>query len=389
MKLTKTYYIVLLLISFFISCTEPYNLKSIDFEDALIIEAIITDEVKHQEIKLSRTFSLEEFKPSAESNATVLITDNSQNVYEFEEIVDGNYTSKIAFGAESNKEYTLSVTTENGKVYKSQPTVLPSIVPINNLYASREISEETGNENMTVFVDGLDPSGNSKYFRYEYEETYEIIAPAWTNKECTGDLSIPFNREACDEAHRRRQCFNTVASDSIIQLRTDNLSQSKQSPAFPVRVISRNDAIIRTRYSILVKQYIQSLEAFTFYEILSKFSSSDNLFSQNQPGFFSGNLYAVDNKNEKVVGFFDVSSFSSKRIFFNFSDFFPAESLPSFFGDCTPFEIDDDEVLQSRIDAGEIVNYSHDPNKPFLWIEIQCWDCREIGTTIKPDFWID
>ena len=83
---TKIYYMIWMLIAFFVlSCTEPFNLKSIDFEDALIIEAIITDEVKQQEIKLSRTFSLEEFTPSKESNAQVMITDDNQNTYEFEE----------------------------------------------------------------------------------------------------------------------------------------------------------------------------------------------------------------------------------------------------------------------------------------------------------------
>ena len=65
MRINRTYCIAQMLIPFFVlSCTEPFNLKSIDFEDALIIEAIITDEIKYQEIKLSRTFSLEEFTPS-------------------------------------------------------------------------------------------------------------------------------------------------------------------------------------------------------------------------------------------------------------------------------------------------------------------------------------
>ncbi len=389
MKHTKTYYRVWTLIPFFaLSCTEPFNLKSIEFQDVLVVEAVITNEVKYQEIKLSRTFSLEEFTPSEESNAEVAITDNAQNIYKFEEKSNGKYLSIIPFGVQPNKDYTLSVTTKNGKLYKSQPTQLPCVVPINNLYASREVSQDTGNENMTIFVDDFDSLADSKYFRYEYEETYEIIAPAWRNPECLA-IYGPVDPEACAEALSRRLCYNTVASDSIIQLRTDNLKQGRSSSAFPVRVISRDNPIIRTRYSILVKQYTQSLEAFTFYEILGKFSSSESLLSQNQPGFFSGNIYSEDNKNEKVIGFFDVSSISSKRIFFNFSDFFPAETLPPFFGDCTPFEIPDFDIAVARIEAGEIVEFSHAPGVPVLYIEIQCWDCREIGTTLKPDFWVD
>ncbi len=385
-----------MLMAFFVlSCTEPFNLKSIDFEDALVIEAIITDEVKHQEIKLSRAFSLEEFTPSKESNAQVMITDDNQNTFEFEETDAGIYTSKTAFGASPNRDYTLTVITNNGKTYKSQPAQLPNISPINNLYASREVNEDTGNENMTIFVDGFDPLANTKYFRYEYEETYKIIAPAFKDPECAfGVFTDPprpptaHELEQCAEARKREVCYNTIASDSIIQLRTDNLSQGNSS-AFPVHVISRDDAKIRTRYSILVKQYTQSLEAFTFYNILTKFSNSESLLSQNQPGFFSGNLFSVNDSKEKVIGYFDISSFSSKRIFFNFSDFFPNEPLPPFFGDCTPFEIPDPNVLKSLLEAELIVEFSHAPGVPVLWIEIQCWDCRKLGTSIKPEFWID
>ena len=243
-----------MLISFFLlSCTEPFDLKSIDFEDALIIEAIITDEVKYQEIKISRTFSLEEFTPSEENNAKVIITDNSQNVYEFEETSNGKYTSTIQFGATANNNYTLSITTENGKLYKSQPTQLPGVVPMNNLYASREVSDDTGKENMSIFIDGFDPFANSKYFRYEYEETYEIVAPSWVDGEFRiSNSGLLTSNELCCRSLEKKVCYNTVASDSIIQLKTDNLSQGNSS-VFPIRVISRDNAIIRTRYSILVK----------------------------------------------------------------------------------------------------------------------------------------
>ena len=389
MNRTKTYYIVWMLIPFFVlSCTEPFNLKSIDFEDALIIEAIITDEVKYQEIKLSRTFSLEEFTPSAESNAEVTITDNSQNIYKFEESSSGTYTSTTQFGASANEDYILSVTTKNGKSYKSNPTQLPDVVPINNLYASRKVSEDTGNENMSIVIDGFDPLSISKYFRYEYEETYEIIAPAWIYACIPSDLPPP-PPEVCAESLEMKTCYNTITSDSIIQINTSTFKDNIPS-AFEIRKISRNNPIIRTRYSILVKQYAQSLEAFTFYKVLNKFSSSDNVFSQNQPGFFSGNLYAIDDQNEQVVGYFDISSVSSKRIFFNFSDFFPNEELPPYFVDCNSFVIDDINVFNEKIESGEVVPFGDPlPGELQAIINTACVDCRILGTSTKPQFWID
>ncbi len=390
MKHTTSYYITWMLISFFVlNCTEPLNLNSIAFENLLVIEAIITDEVKQHEINLSRTFSLEEFTPSPESNAKVVITDNSQNTYEFEETDDGKYIATTAFGIAPNTDYILSITTKDGKVYQSQPTQLPGIVPINDLYASKEVNPDTGNLGMTIYVDGFDPSGNSKHYRYEYEETYKIIAPSWSNP-CPpiGDKPPP-PPEVCAEALEMEVCYNTIASDSIIQVNSGTLSQGSTSP-FRVITISRDNAIIRTRYSILVKQYVQSIGAHTFYNVLNKFSSSENLFSQNQPGFFSGNVFAVNNSSEKVIGYFDISSVSSKRIFFNFSDFFPNEELPPYFVECSSFIIDDINVFNERIESGEVSPFGDPlPNEPQAVINTGCVDCRVLGSSTKPDFWID
>ena len=88
--------------------------------------------------------------------------------------------------------------------------------------------------------------------------------------------------------------------------------------------------MIRNRYSILVKQYVQSLAAHTYYETLKEISDNGSILSQTQPGFFRGNISSVDNPREKVIGFFEVSSYSEKRIFFNFSDLFPKTPAPEY-----------------------------------------------------------
>jgi len=38
------------------SCIEPFEFETIDFEDTLVIEATITNELKYHEINLTRTF---------------------------------------------------------------------------------------------------------------------------------------------------------------------------------------------------------------------------------------------------------------------------------------------------------------------------------------------
>ena len=98
---------VLLMLCF--SCVEPFEIKSEVFNNYIVIDARLTDEVKIQEINLSRTYRLDDAVPEAEENATVMIIDNEDIEYEFEELEPGKYTSKIEFGALPNMEYKLSI----------------------------------------------------------------------------------------------------------------------------------------------------------------------------------------------------------------------------------------------------------------------------------------
>ena len=59
-----------------IGCVEQIDLKTISFEDALVVEGTITNELKIHQIKLSRTFKLEESIPATESNAIVEVIDD-------------------------------------------------------------------------------------------------------------------------------------------------------------------------------------------------------------------------------------------------------------------------------------------------------------------------
>ena len=64
-------------------CTEPYALQTEDFEDTIVIEALLTNEYKNQEVKISRTYRLEETEPKFEKGATVFIIDSNGNQYDF------------------------------------------------------------------------------------------------------------------------------------------------------------------------------------------------------------------------------------------------------------------------------------------------------------------
>ncbi|WP_166627751.1 DUF4249 family protein, partial [Tenacibaculum caenipelagi] len=84
----KTYIYISALLTFF-SCIDPIDIKEINYENYLVVEANLTDQLKKHTIKLSRSFMLNDSVPKYESNANVRIIDNNENTYTFSEVEEG------------------------------------------------------------------------------------------------------------------------------------------------------------------------------------------------------------------------------------------------------------------------------------------------------------
>ena len=400
MKLNRKHINILFLILLVYSCVEPFEFKTTEFESALVVEASISNEVKFQKIKLSRTYKLENSGVTNEIGATVVVTDDKKNVYNFNELSPGEYTSNTPFAAEQNRNYQLTITTSNNKSYTSNNQQIKSISPIQKLTA-KAITTNIGGiekEGISIDVESYDSSRNSNFYRYEYEETYKIVAPYWSSSKLDVlSRTQPFRVQLINRsANETKTCYASNKSSRIIQTETTSLSEDKVN--FSVNFLTKSDFKITNRYSILVKQYIQSIEAYTFYKILNDLSSSESLFSQIQPGTLIGNIVSNDNANENVLGFFEVSSVSSKRVFFNYSDFYQGD-LPEHIEDCNfiaPSLVDRDfSPLIDELDRGNYIYYLENtgtvPNLvgPYLLVPKSCSDCTVLGSNIKPSYWVD
>ncbi|MEX0313873.1 MAG: DUF4249 family protein, partial [Allomuricauda sp.] len=121
MKLRRKYPFVLISVTLmlFIGCIEEFEPKINDFEDFLVVEATISNEMKHQIIYLDRTYRFEDETDSLGTSASkigaqVRVLDNIGNEYVFNETEPGVYTSTAPFKAESNVNYQLKITTDDG-----------------------------------------------------------------------------------------------------------------------------------------------------------------------------------------------------------------------------------------------------------------------------------
>ena len=398
-KIMTTHRIIFLLnIVVLYGCVEEIDIVETDqFENYLVVEATLTDQEISQEISLSRTYSLEDNVVPPESNADVKVADSNGVEYSFEELSPGQYRSAEIFAAQPNINYTLTIRTQNGNLYESREMLLTSVNPIDELFFERDFNEN-GQEGVSVFVNNYDPLGQSNFYRFKYEESYKVIAPLWTSLDLIDNLAagvasyderFEFIPRSTDELI----CYKTNVSNSIIITNTKDLIEDRLNN-FRVLFLNRNDFKIAHRYSILLTQFIQSAEAYTFYQFLSEISESENLLSETQPGFLSGNITSLSNTEENVIGFFEVVSADTQRIYFNYEDLFSNELLPPYPIQCgienfyAPLFDQLDEALASR-DYKFYLN-NDEPEElegPYFLVPAPCGDCTFYGDSSPPVWW--
>ena len=270
-----------------VSCVEDFNARVDTIENLLVVDALITDELKSHEVELTRVFAFGSGEPTAERGASVRVVDDGGETILFEEREPGVYFPQTAFAAAQGRSYQLQITTTDGKEYRSTQVSMPKAVPVGEMSAKRS-SNETGEEGVGIFLDNSRDSSEPIFFRYEFDETYKIIAPRWEafrfevvrNAPCFDD---PFVVEIVAWEDERRTCFGTAKSQGLIQNSSTAL-EGNANTNFRLRFLGRDNYVISHRYSINVRQYAQTQDAYSFYERLGDFSSFPDICADGEDG---------------------------------------------------------------------------------------------------------
>lgn len=376
-------------------CVEEIELRTQGFESLLVVEANITNELKPQVILLSRTFRFEDDGPSVETGATVSVLANGSLIASFSEENPGRYVSTQPFAAQAGVDYTLEITTQNGRSYVSTPSQLPDTAQIESITAQPS-QDGFGNQGVSILVNSNSAEGQGNFYKFEYEETYKIIAPFWVIEDLVPDpKSGPCALMLVDKQQDELICYNTVNSIDIVLADTNGQPEDRLNN-FEAKFISKDNTTIAHRYSMLLQQYVIPGEAQSYFEQRRNLSIQDNLFSQVQPGFLEGNITSAQSPDEeRVIGIFYVSTVSEMRYYFNWIDLFPGEPPPRIpcptsaypiideFGDCVLIHF----ITSNRV---KYLQPNENPGAgegPHRVVPRACGDCTASGSNIVPDFW--
>lgn len=363
---------------------DEIELASENFESILVIEGIITDQEEVQEIKISRSYRLEDNEPAPVNNASVSVSSSEGDTFTFELDTAGIYLSQLPFSTKPGVEYSLEVNTANGS-YQSVTVVGQEQTLIDNIRSTEaQLREETG---VAILVSSSDDDSGA-YYKYEFEETFKIVS----RYRILNDLIIneEGDFEVVPKANEEYICYNTLPSQEIVLSSTTELSENNIND-YLVRFISKEDSKLAYRYSILVKQLKISAEAHDFYSTLKNLSESENLFSQFQPGFLDGNIQSIADNQEKVIGFFTTAAVDEQRLFFSYTDYFdPIEDpRPEHYGPCEPFTPEDRNYLRELVETNQVELFGEDPPGVYSVIAARCVNCNYFGTNVQPEFWTE
>lgn len=348
-KQVNIWILILLLVS--VACVRDYVVPTA-LEGVLIIEGHVSNEPGDSEVKITLSGPISNITKGFEtvSGANVLVLSGS-NQYAFNESEPGLYTPvDHTFNASENMTYQLVVRLSNDLEFRSEELKMELGPEIQDL--SFEVLETSSSENATgedlmrfkSLANYSDPN-YSKYYRYTLDETWETRALAangfvYRLNFLRDTERRPYLIESVDTLVNNQDNTTCWVSNQLNDLWTSSTQSIPNGESIlTVHEVPLQSSQFLYRYSANVNQYAISEKAFQFLNLVKTFSEEEGLLFNRQPGQLVGNIDQTSGSVQEVLGLFQVSGKSSKRISFDISDI-PEEyhrSIKSTLPECSPF----------------------------------------------------
>jgi hypothetical protein len=384
---------VITVVLIWIGCKEAYITPETSINNSyLVIEGVIAGGTDSTIIKLSRTVKISAVINVVETKATVTVEDDQNNTYALKEtLIKGTYGIP-AIGLVDSRNYRLRVTTSNNQVYLSDYTPVKNAPPIDS------IGYKVTGDGISLYANTHDATNKTRYYRWDYDEAWKFHTKYFSTWKTSGTQII-----ARPTSEYNFYCFSSHVSNNIIVNSTTKLTQDLLYQA-PVLDIALGEEKLQMRYSILLKQYALTEEAYAFWNLLKTNSQSLGSIFDAQPSQAIGNIHCTSNPALPVIGYISAGAIQRKRIFIDRSE------LPANWVTFDPYKCKLDTMLFCRpVEGGPCVNdvlanlipigstsipifdYTTEKGALLGYISASrpCTDCTTRGKVAQPVFWKD
>jgi hypothetical protein len=288
----------------------------------------------------------------------------------------GLYTS-LPLNLDLTQRYTLQIITADGRKYASDPVTGKRTPPIDSIYWTQP-------GDLNLYVNTHDPSGNSKYYRFDYLETWEHDSEQQSPYGVSNGMIY-----LIDSANQHDRCWTTRISTNVLLANSSALSQDLVN-GFQLATIPNADVRLNIRYSALVREYALTEDAYNYWQIVQKTSDNTGTLFDLQPSQLISNIHCTSNPSEPVIGFLSATSAQQQRIFIDHHDLAGWPVTDAITGCAPPVDIPQNPINPLIFDYPDTSfgPWYFSTNGPLHLLRNKCLNCTyQGGTSIKPSFW--
>jgi hypothetical protein len=376
----KVSYCLVLLLGLVVHCRKPFQPKLRQLNNNyLVVGGIINTSPRSiTTLYLSRTLNLTDSNTNVpELGAGVQIEGRSGVIYSLSaQSTAGTYVSD-SLTLDNNDQYRVDIITSDGDSFQSDFVSPRQTAPIDSLNWSQ-------NEDVTIYVNTHDPTDSSRYYWWEYAETWEYRAPLMAPYAVSNGLI--YGRALDSQVN---VCYINHLSTDLLLGTSGSLGRDVISMQ-PLLTIPNRDGRIYYRYSLLVSQYAMTQAAYQYWQTIKTNSQQLGTLFDPQPSQLTGNIRSLKNPGEPVVGYASAARQQQMRMFITHDQVADWTFNPAGDFACS--------ILTISTDPGNFLiwNYNDTSYSPYYYSSMVslviakniCLDCRvQGGTTTKPPFW--
>lgn len=360
---------IILLVYLFCShgCVSEYVPKDIDeIGDLLVVTGTISSGESIFRLNRSVELSGHLYDEVLINNATVYVETNDGMRMEGRSINNGEYS--VSTGElDPDKKYRLFIAVD-GEEYQSgylSPLFTPEIDSIS-------FEKKAKGSPVLISVSTHDPDNQSSYYRWLYEENWEIRSELFAQ---AGYINGEFTLFSLQTPLNTYYCWGKSGSKKQSLASSDKLSENVISNKRLIEIPCSHDKL-SILYHVEVKQIQIRKEAYDYFSNLQKNVEQTGSIFAPVPSEMKGNINCITNPELPVIGFIEVATITSEELFIPENGKFYE---PPFF-DCL-------RTITSDPTQGFPI-YTYSPPE-VSYATHRCVDCRtrENASKNKPDFW--
>jgi hypothetical protein len=352
----------------------------------LVVEGYISGNSPTQ-YTLSRTIPLPgDSAIPIETGAKVQVEGTDNSIYPLTEQGAGTYVADT-LALNTAAQYRLRITTTEGEQYLSSYVAYKPTPPIDSI---SWIFGYNGSSGVQIFVNTHDPANATRYYQWEYGETWEYNSAEESTVQYDADTS-PVMVIQRPETNQIYTCWHSDSSTNILIGSSAKLAQDVIYLQ-PLILIPTDAQQLSIEYSIHVRQYALTEDGYNFLLLMQSNTESLGTIFDPQPSQLKGNIQCLTNPSEPVVGYVSAGTVQQQRIFIRRSQ------LPGWYYSFTcPLRdtvAPPDTTSLKRFFGLEgyiPVDAAYSMTGAFIgWYSniAGCIDCRlQGGTTQEPPFW--